>query len=122
MTIGLNFLLISQWGLIGAAVAVLLTTLTIQLLRVIQVRVLLKLSPYDLRIVKPVCAALVAVSVGLAVDALVPATGGLVSLMFNSAMVVCTYVGVLLAQGLTAEDRVIVDAAYRKVRGLRRPR
>ena len=116
LTLLLSVLLIRQWGLTGAATAVLVSSATIQVVRLVEVRIFVGLHPYNLRILKPVLAGIVALGAGFGIDRLVPADGGLVQLMFDALVVVGVYAMVLIALGLSEEDRVIIRAIARRLR------
>jgi O-antigen/teichoic acid export membrane protein len=54
----LNFILIPKYGMIGAACATAISLVTINLLRLFQVFLLMKMHPYDFSLIKPVLACL----------------------------------------------------------------
>ena len=114
ITLTLTVVLIAQWGLMGAAVATLISTTTIQVLRVVEVRIIVGLNPYSVHTLKPVLAALVAFVAGTATNVLVPATDGFGRLVLNAAVVVIAYFGTLVALGLTEEDRSVMRAVSRR--------
>ncbi|HXG40036.1 MAG TPA: flippase, partial [Candidatus Limnocylindrales bacterium] len=64
LSIGLSLLLIPVWGLIGAALAALGSTAIVNLLRVLEVWLLLGVTPYSLAWLKPISAGAVAATVG----------------------------------------------------------
>ena len=114
LALTLNVVLIVQWGLMGAAVATLISTSAIQILRVAEVRIILGLSPYNVHTLKPVLAAVVAFVAGMVTNLLIPATDGLGRLMLNATMVAVVYFGTLVALGLTEEDRSVMRAVSRR--------
>jgi O-antigen/teichoic acid export membrane protein len=114
LTLTLSVVLIVQWGLMGAAVATLISTVVIQILRVVEVRVIVGLNPYSVRTLKPVLAAVVALVAGTITNLWIPATDGLVHLLLNAAVIVVVYFGTLVALGLTEEDRSVMRAVARK--------
>ncbi len=116
LTLLLNVIFIVQWGLVGAAAASLVGTIVIQLIRLIEVRVLIGLNPYDATVLKPVAAAIVAFTGGWGLNQVVPATNGAVELALNSAVVGGLYVAAIAAFGFTEEDRSIMRAVARRAR------
>ena len=61
-------------------------------------------------------AGVAALIAGLGFDALLPAEDGLVQLALNCLAVGGVYVGVLLALGLSEDDRQVVNAVIRRLR------
>lgn len=116
VTISLNVVLIPRWGLMGAAFAVLGSTVAIQLVRVIEVAVIVGLHPYNRRIGKPVMAGAVAYLAGLGLRALLAPDSGLFAFVLNVGLVVLVYVVVLLILGLTDEDRTVARAVLSRMR------
>jgi O-antigen/teichoic acid export membrane protein len=116
LTLVLNVVFIVRWGLMGAAVATLLSSAAIQLIRLVEVRIFVGLHPYNVRILKPVLAAVVALAAGLGINQLVPAEAGVFPLFFNALVVGGVYVGMVVALGISAEDREILRAIRSKVR------
>ncbi len=108
LTLVVNVWMISQWGLMGAAVAYLVSRVSVQLLRVIEVRVILGFQPYNVRILKPIAAAIVAFGVGRGMDLLIPANAGLGQFLLDAFVVAAAYVGVLTLLGISDEDRFVI--------------
>lgn len=115
-TLALNVVLIVNYGLMGAAVATLVSTATIQIIRLVEVRIIVGLHPYNLRILKPVAAGVAALLAGLGIDRVVPADGGILALAFDALIVGAVYVGALVMLGLTDEDREIMQAVAKRLR------
>ncbi len=116
LTLVLNVVFIIQWGLMGAAVATLISGATIQVVRLVEVRIFVGLHPYNLQILKPVLAAVLALGAGLGMDRLVPSTGGPLQLVVDSIVVGAVYVGAVIALGLSEEDRMVLRAVGRRLR------
>jgi O-antigen/teichoic acid export membrane protein len=112
----LNLLLIPPLGLIGAATAALGATLLVNALRIGQVWYLLRLLPYDRSFVKPLVAGLLALGVGYGVGLALTDVPPLVRLIVGGAAVVGTYTVAIIRLGLTSDDRMILERAWRKVR------
>jgi O-antigen/teichoic acid export membrane protein len=60
LSLALDFVLIPPWGLVGAAIANSSAVVVVNVLRLIQVRVLLEMTPYDRRFLRPALAGLLA--------------------------------------------------------------
>src|SRR5206468_11581588 len=113
----LGVFLISRFGLIGAAYARLVGTAMNNVIPLIQVWVVARIQPYRVDYWKPVVAGGVSTVVALLV---VHASGLAVAApaaILAAAVIGVCYIGLLLLLGLSAEDRVAVDALVR-----RRPR
>ena len=115
-TIGLNVFLIPRFGLMGAAYAALGSTAAIQIVRVVEVWVIVGVHPYDLRLFKPVAAAAVAYGAGMLVNVGVPAAQSLVHFIVNAATVGLVYAAATLGLGLSEDDRMIGRAVLRRLR------
>jgi O-antigen/teichoic acid export membrane protein len=110
-----NILLVPRWGVLGAATAVLISTSLINLLRVVEVWVLFRMLPYNLKFAKPVAAALAAFTVALVIDQWFSAQTGLLIVVFQMLIVITMYAGVLILLGLAPEDRTVVARMYRRI-------
>ena len=115
VSLGLDVLLIPRWGIVGAALAVTLTTVLINTLRTIQVFLFLRLWPYNWSFLKPVMAALLAGGVTYFANqwlSLLPMAlrvgVGMLSLWSIYALVV-------LLSKLSAEDHLVLDRLWARV-------
>jgi O-antigen/teichoic acid export membrane protein len=115
VSLGLDVLLIPRWGIVGAALAVTLTTVLINTLRTIQVFLFLRLWPYNWSFLKPVMAALLAGGVTYFANqwlSLLPMAlrvgVGMLSLWSIYALVV-------LLLKLSAEDHLVLDRLWARV-------
>jgi O-antigen/teichoic acid export membrane protein len=115
-SIVLNLLLIPPFGLQGAALAALGATLAVNLLRIGQVWYLLRLLPYDRSFLKPLIAGLLALAAGYAVGVALGSFAPLVQLALGGTAVVATYAVAIIRLGLTADDRMVLERAGRKIR------
>lgn len=118
--IGLNLLLIPPLGLVGAAVAAMVALSSVNLLRLLEVWLLVRVTPYDRSWVKPVTAGAAALGAGLVVGTLAAGGGPLLQLAVAAIVVLGTYGAVLAALGLSGDDRLVLARA--KARFLRRGR
>lgn len=108
LTLGLSFLFIPAWGLIGAAVATLAASVLVNLLRLLEVFILLRLLPYNLSFAKPVLAGLMALAVAWAIRQLFPAEANLIYTFVQMILLLVVYGGMILALGLSQEDRAVL--------------
>jgi O-antigen/teichoic acid export membrane protein len=116
--VGTNFLLIPRWGLVGAAVAVLIGITTINLLRVLEIWILFRLLPYNLSFVKPIVAGLAAFGVAQIMGQWFPAEANLLYTAIDGFMVLAVYASVLLLLGLAPEDRTVLAQMSRRVNSM----
>ena len=121
VSVGANVLLIPKWGVIGAAVAILVATSVINLIRVVELWVLLRILPWDRRIWKPVAAAVVTVAISLFVLSYLPDELGLVLLAVVLIGMATVFYTTLFALGLEPDDRLLLDRLRRRA-GRRRRR
>jgi O-antigen/teichoic acid export membrane protein len=102
LQIFLNLYLIPRHGIVGAAVALLLSVTVVNVLRLIQVRRYLGVQPYDWILLKPVAAAGVGYGAALAAVTWLPVGGPLLLV----PLVLMLYGACLLAFGLHQQDRL----------------
>ena len=116
LAIALNLLLIPALGISGAAIASLGSVATVNLLRVAEVGWLVRVGPYDASWAKPMLAAVVAAAVGWgAMLFFENVTGPLAGSAIGALALTVTYVAVLVALGLSDDDRTVLSRAARKV-------
>jgi O-antigen/teichoic acid export membrane protein len=116
LSLGLNVLLIPRFGIIGAAVAALGATATIQIVRVVEVWILAGLNPYDRMILKPVAAAAIAFAPGWAIQRRLIESFGTFELLASVLAVGLIYVGALILLRLGEDDRLVLQAIWRRAR------
>jgi len=116
LLIGGSAVFIPRWGVLGAAVATLIAVATVNVLTVIEVRILERLSPYDASFWKPVVAGIGALVVGLALRMWIPVGMTIAPAMLQAVVVGAVYSGLTLLFGLAPDDRMVVDRVLRKVR------
>jgi O-antigen/teichoic acid export membrane protein len=116
--LGLDFLLIPGWGLMGAAVAVLLGEIAINLLVLLQVYFLFRLQPYDRSTLKPIAASLGAGASTLVLRLWLPAEASVFYMVIQIAVLLGVYVGVTLLLGLSEQERTVLVRFYRRVRSM----
>jgi O-antigen/teichoic acid export membrane protein len=109
----LNWWMITAYGPIGAAMATGLSVALVNLLKLVEVRYLLGMHPYNLAYLKPFAAAAVAAAAGWAVDLSLQAwplhwIGGML-------VVGLTYLSVLALLGFTEDDWTVLGPLLRRV-------
>jgi O-antigen/teichoic acid export membrane protein len=114
LAIVLNLILIPAMGVTGAAIASLGSVATVNLLRVAEVGWLVRVGPYDRSWAKPVVAGIAAAVAGWGGLLLLPDFGLLGRSALSALALGTTYAIVLLALGLSDDDRTIVSRAARK--------
>lgn len=103
-----NVWLIPGWGIVGAAAATLISTTTINLLRVSEVWFLLRLQPYNRSFLKPLAAGLGAFVGAQILGQWFPATVTLVHTALHILFVLIVYAGLTLLLGLDPEDKTVL--------------
>jgi O-antigen/teichoic acid export membrane protein len=109
----LNVILIPAWGLVGAAVATASSFTLINILRLFEVTLLLKLWPYNREIIKPIAATIIALVVGYFMNQIVPADN-IIKLLFDMIVMWVSYISAIYLLGLTAEDHMLLRRTKRR--------
>jgi O-antigen/teichoic acid export membrane protein len=107
LNVVLNLVLIPRYGIVGSAYAWAVSLTLVNLVRLVQVRIVLGMFPFDLGETKAFVAGAVALLAGLGVG---QATDGVVTLVIGGAVSAITYVAVLVALGIGADDRLALDS------------
>jgi O-antigen/teichoic acid export membrane protein len=108
----LNLWLIPAYGIVGAAVAWAVSLAVVNVARVLQVRSLIHALPVSRGMAYGLLAGAAALGTGFAVKALLPAGFG--ALVAGLVAIVLVYAGVVLALGLSREDRMVLRALVRR--------
>jgi len=103
-----NVLLIPPWGVVGAAVATLISTAAINLLRVAEVWFLFRLQPYNRTFLKPVVAGVGAYLSASLLAQWFSADATLVHAIVHMALVLIVYAGLILLLRLAPEDKTVL--------------
>jgi O-antigen/teichoic acid export membrane protein len=110
----LDFLLISRWGVLGAAVANATALAAVNLLRTVQVRRAVGIVPYDRRFLRPLAAGLLA---GLAAWLLPLSTlAVLPQLAVRLLVLAAVYLALLVCFGIDPGDREVARALRDRLR------
>jgi O-antigen/teichoic acid export membrane protein len=105
LNIGLNLYLIPRHGIRGAAVAWALSIALINVAKVAQVWITMRMHAFDIGFAKGCAAGAIAMLAGLAVHT---AMRGFAALLVGAVAITTVYAGALLALGLREEDRVVL--------------
>lgn len=116
-SIGLDWLLIPQHGLAGAAVAGAVSILLVTLLRVTEVWLTLKIQPFKWSAAKPIAAGLVSAALVQGLRRLIPVES-LGTEIIACLLMLASYVAIIYLLRLDAEDMLVIGAVKRKFGGL----
>ena len=119
LNIGLNWWLIPEYGLVGAAIASSVAMNIVNVVRMVQVYIIYDCHPFDWSQLKPLAAATPALAIGFAVVHFLP-FGPAVAKTAACAVFLPVYLGGLFALGLDPEDRLLLGQAARRLGWRRR--
>lgn len=112
----LNFILVKNYGILGAALALGLSMIIINLVRLIEMYILYRLWPYSLNVFKSFFAAFITYGLVTMLNNFLPF--GNFSYLITSLLLFGIYAGMLYFMGFNAEDRAILVSIKRKVGGI----
>lgn len=113
----LNLILIPRLGIPGAAIATGISIAGLFLLGLIEVRLILRMSPYDRRYLKGIAAGVVAAGIALSIHFMLPESLPLgLSLLVQVMAILGGFTAVLVSLGLDPEDRTIWRVVRARVR------
>ena len=115
--LGLDFLLIPQFGITGAATAGMLSLIVVNLVNLGEVGYLLRIQPYNRHTLRPFIAALPASLAGWLLTRWMPVTG-LLTLAVAALFVVGTYLVALMVMGWNEDDQMMIAALTKRFRRL----
>jgi len=118
LSMGLSILLIPTWGLVGAAVAALVAAIVVNMLRLAEVFILFRLLPYNLGFIKPILAGLLALIAAWVIRQSFATETNLFYTLINVILLLAIYAGVILALGLSQEDRVVLARLGQRMRAV----
>jgi O-antigen/teichoic acid export membrane protein len=118
--VGLSFLLIPSQGLVGAAISAFASQSAVNILRLVEVALLVKASPYNRTYLKPLAAAAVAWTSAIAIGWVTADMGAAPELLAGVTTLFGVYAAALVVLGVDPEDRLVLDRI--KGRLLRRGR
>lgn len=109
--VALNLYLIPRHGLLGSAVAWMVSLVLVNAARVWQVRATMGMLPFDSASGKGLIAALAALAVALAVSAV---ASGPLALLVGAPVALAVYAGALVLLGLPDDDRILIRQLKRR--------
>jgi O-antigen/teichoic acid export membrane protein/Mrp family chromosome partitioning ATPase len=113
LNIVLNLLLIPRYGIVGSAVAWAVSLCLINIARVLQVWLELRMLPFEAATARALLAGVLALIAAVAVRIMVDRPA---QLLVGAVVVAVVYLGASLLQGLTVEDRLVMGALLRRRR------
>ncbi|MBE9169014.1 oligosaccharide flippase family protein [Pleurocapsales cyanobacterium LEGE 06147] len=108
INIALNFLLIPQWGAMGAAIATGLSMAGVNFIQLAQVKRILKIQVYSRNYLKPILAGAIAGLIGFVVQFWLNQFHFFLSTSISTLVITLLYVGLMLMFGLEEADRTIL--------------
>jgi O-antigen/teichoic acid export membrane protein len=114
-TLILNIVLIQAYGMIGVAVATLSSVAIVNILRVIEVYILMKMLPFNIEYLKPIISGLASLLVIFLLSKVFPSNGSVVFLVVMSIILGAVYLAVLFLLGLSEEDKQILHSVSRRL-------
>jgi O-antigen/teichoic acid export membrane protein len=106
--ITLGLLLIPSLGVVGAAITMAGTWSVLNLVRTLEIFLLLRLLPYNKSFVRPIVAGAVAAAAALAMTRWVFVESNLVGTVLSIGCLMAVYVAIILVWGLSREDRTVL--------------
>lgn len=113
--VGLNLALIPHYGMEGAALAVLLSYLLMNALRILEVRFLYGLQPFTFFHLKALLAAFFSFALTFLVKGSAPSLRGVRGDLFLVAVFLLLYIAALYAAGMAAEEKAFAARLFRLV-------
>ncbi len=117
IALGLDFLLIPQWGIVGAAAAGMLSLMIVNLVNLGEVRYLLGIHPYNRHTLRPFAAAIPAALVGWLFARHAPVSG-LLSLILATGLIAGIYLAALMLMGWSEDDQMMIAALAKRFKRL----
>ncbi len=120
VNIVLNFFLIPRHGVLGAAAAASLAMILVNLIKLIEVRVILKVHPYRLDFLRPATAGIVSSLFLLLVKSrILLAEGTLFRLGLGMFILFSSYAGILAMLGISQEEKLVLGKIKLRLFGKR---
>lgn len=116
LNVVLNLVLIPRFGLIGAGIAFAASVAFNNIAKVIQVWFTMRMHPFDIDFWKACLSGAAAFGLGLAVRQGVVGTA---NRLFAGLAIVVIYFGIIVALGIGADDRLVLDKIWRRLRPAR---
>jgi O-antigen/teichoic acid export membrane protein len=116
LTIGLNWMLIPDYGIIGAAIANTVTLGTMNIMRLIQIYSYSRVHPFSFGFFKALIVGAISTSVVLFLRLVVPLEGPILRVAALGGLFVATYGLLTITAGLDAEEKMLLEKVLKKVR------
>jgi O-antigen/teichoic acid export membrane protein len=116
ISVGLNVALVPRMGITGAGLALGLAQALVNIARLVQVRILLKISPYDRSSLKVAATVVIGLVVAAAARAWIEIPARVDWLLVVAAASVALVALLTMAMGVKEEDRLVLATVLRKVR------
>ncbi len=106
----LNIFLIPRYGIMGAAVATFSASVILAFLRIIEVQIILKIHPFNLKYTKAIIAGIILATILLVIRPVLMPMHTILSLMIAGIVTTLIYCGVLWVLGFDDDDREVISA------------
>ncbi|MEM8809149.1 MAG: oligosaccharide flippase family protein [Cyanobacteria bacterium P01_G01_bin.38] len=113
--VGLNLLMIPQWGLMGAAIATGISILAVNLLRILQVQLVLNMHGFNWSYLKAIGAGAIATVISLVINSRMIAVSSPINILITTAVIIAIYIPLLLIMGLEKSDQLVLRKVQQKV-------
>ena len=111
-----SFALVPIFGIMGAALSDVGTTVLANVIMLMAVRKTLNLWPYGRHYVKPIIAGLLAAAVTFAAKLLLPLSEGIPALLVLAPLFLISFAAMLVSLGLSPSDRQLLNSVWAAVR------
>ncbi len=115
LSVGTNLILIRSMGLMGAAIAALISVGLINILRMVEVYWLYRLLPYDRTYLKPLVAAAVAMITTFLFARVFPDEMFILRIILGSLLIAIVFLATLIVIGLPTEEKAILLKARKQI-------
>jgi O-antigen/teichoic acid export membrane protein len=112
--LGLDFLLIPKYGVLGAAIASLAAVIVFSLFCVAEVFIIFRSLPFNLSFLKPIAGGLVAISVAFGIDFLLTEKAVWLRIVLSVTSLIGVYIAIIAFLGLSKEDRSILNHIFKR--------
>ncbi|GAW94061.1 flippase [Calderihabitans maritimus] len=113
LNILLNYFLVPRYSIDGAAAATGFSNALFNIVMLIEVAIILRVQPYNVKFLKPLLSGVVASLIVLLLNSIVPAFDSVI--VFQAIFFIAIYMRIMLAMRLENEDKVIIESVLRKL-------
>lgn len=104
----LNYILIPRFGVIGAAISTGLSVISINIIRLLEVYIILKIQPYDLAYIRGVISGIVTITALFLLYISTPSLPNITALLLNGIVGACVFFTIMFFMGIADEDKFIL--------------